>query len=123
MGWTAERAYCAKIGGILYRNVRCPVAVGSKCLLGLSRNDETRRLGVTLELGDQNGQPVATVSNNAITIHQPTAFEHIDRPSRQVIRERATGHIWCDIVTQPLNADFELQLSCRLFAGTGFPIF
>jgi hypothetical protein len=116
-------SYTARIGGVIYRNVACPISVNSKCVIDVSRDSTSGRLGVTLQLRREDGSPIATVSNNLVTNFDPSVFHLAQGLNRSALLEIATGRVWYEIISAPGYGVWELDLSCILYVESGYPIF
>lgn len=110
----------ARIGGLIYRNVRCPIVVNGEPALTLQRNAGTAELGISFTLRSQDGEPIGRINNNEVRdlCDGYTLLE--GRWGRSVVEE-ATGRVWCDLRTSPIDELCELDCSCLLLTG-GYPL-
>lgn len=124
MSWEAATEYTALIGGILYRNVSQPIVCNGKSLISLNRDTRTYQLGVTLELFQEDRSPIASVTNNAVTLHNDTDYVLLESLNRTAVAHKQTGRLWFDLKWKHRNrTDSELSMSCILFHEGGYPIF
>jgi len=122
VSWIAASNYQAVIGGIVYRNVASPVTVNGGPVLSLSQDDQSGHLGVSMVLAEQNGNLIATVENNQITLMRPAAYTLLKSSDRTALMQRSSGRLWLDLITRPHSPKHDLILSCIIFADGGYPI-
>ena len=87
MSWIAAESYCARIGGLIYKNVRCPVTVNDESIFQLTRNSENGDFGISFEIRSENQHRLAVVRNNSVeefdASERATASNPHDLPKSQ----------------------------------------
>ncbi len=122
MCWKNEEKYKAKIGGIIYENVKQPIVYNNEPLIIISRNDNTGNPGVSFQLRTQDKVVIATIENNKIKLFDSKIYSLLKGTNRFAVVENSNGRIWCDLRFGLKNNESELDLSCLLFSESGYPI-
>lgn len=122
MSWVRAEQYKALIGGILYRNVPQPIVCNGKSLISFARNTETSQLAVSIELMQQDRLTIASIANNAVTLHNTADYFVLQGLNRTAVVHKQSGRIWCDLRCTTGNHEYELSLSCLLFSDSGYPV-
>lgn len=122
MSWEQENRYAAKIGGIYYRNVLQPIQYKEVPILTISRETESRLLGISFEIVNENGIRIAQVEYNQINLINKENYFCSSGHNRNSIIEKKSGRVICDIKFALLSHDYELELSALLFTEEGYPI-
>ena len=122
MPWKPAEQYKALIGGILYRNVTQPIICNGKSLISLTRHTKSNQLAVSFELLQHDRAPIATVTNNTVTLNNTSDYLVLQGLNRTVVAHQQSGRIWCDIQLTPSNDHYELSVSCLFFDPSGYPV-
>jgi len=108
--WEEAQDYSAKIGGLLYRNVKNPIIVNGKSLITLSRNTDTGILATSMEILDESGYLVCRVVNNDIDSHGEDLI--ILRGKNRVSAiDKKSGQVFLDLSYGIQGEEYEIELS------------
>lgn len=119
--WEQANQYCAKLGGVIYRNVPQPVTMNGEAVISLHRHSETGLLAPSFELYKQDGASIASIEYGELILHCEDEFVCISAVSRFAVLERASGRVWCDVRYAPWP-EYELDCAVILFSTSGYPI-
>lgn len=122
MNWLAANTYAAKIGGIIYRNVRCPILLDGQCVFKFARSSTDGQLAVTFDLHQEDTRRMASVTNNVITGFDPSIYILLEDTGRSALIERKTGRVWCEISVPRRQSQYELDISCVLISSSAYPL-
>lgn len=114
--------YTAKVGGIIYRNVRSPITLNGEPLLWLERNVETGQLGVSFDLRTQEQEEIAIMRGGSLTVSNMSEFYELRGLDRVSLVHKESGRVWCDVRSSSKFPEYELDCSCVLFGRTGYPV-
>jgi hypothetical protein len=120
--WVPETHYSARIGGIIFRNVKKSLVVNEEVPIKFSRNINTGQLGISFLLRTEAGTPIATVQYNRIS-DLDDAYACLHGEWGGSVIEKSTGRVWCDVRTSPIDRECELDCSCLLIGTDGYPVF
>jgi hypothetical protein len=113
--------YIARIGGIIYKNVENPILFNETPVLGLTRDISNGELNVTLDLKDENGRRIATITNGKVMEIDSGKYIVIEGKDRFAVVDKTSGRIWADIRKRIKDEIYELDISCLLIIA-GVPI-
>ena len=113
--------YIARIGGIIYKNVENPIIFNETPVLGLTRDTRDGVLNVTLNLKDENGNRIATITDGNLSEIDSGKYIVIECQDRLAVVEKTSGRIWADIRRRIRDEIYELDVSCLFFIA-GVPV-
>ena len=113
--------YVARIGGIVYRNVENPIVFNGAPVLELTRDTPDGELDANLDLKDESGKRIATITDGSVIEIDDGKYSVIEGQNRLAVVEKATGRIWADIRRKIRDEIYELEVSCLFIIG-GVPI-
>lgn len=108
--WEEEQEYSAKIGGLLYRNIKNPIVVNGKSLIKFFRNSESGILGASLQIAGDRGQLLCRVDKNNVDIVCKD-LSVIRGANRVSVLNNKTSQVVLDLSYEVQNEDYEIQIS------------
>lgn len=122
MSWETANSYTAKIGGIIYKNVKLPIVYNDSPMLTVTRHSVNGELGLSFQIYNEKSKHIGNVENNKITFINTNDYVVLNGLKRQSLIDKKSGRVLCDLKFATQITDPELEVSTIIFSKDGYPI-